>query len=35
MIKYIFLDIDGTINRRDWDRYYKDNDLKYNPKIDK
>ena len=34
MIKYVFLDIDGTINSRDWDRYYKDNDLKYNPEID-
>ena len=34
MIKYVFLDLDGVVNSRDWDRYYRDKNLKYNPEID-
>ena len=34
MSKWIFLDIDFVLNSRDWNRFYRDNDFKYNPDVD-
>lgn len=34
MVKFIFLDVDGVINSREWDRFYIENNFKYNPYID-
>ena len=34
MIKFVFIDIDGVINSRDWNRYYMESNFKYFPDID-
>lgn len=34
MKRFLFLDIDGVLNSRDWDRFYQDNDFKYNSDVD-